>query len=529
MRDGAGMQYIFTAVFTKDADGLLVANFPDIPGCTAKGPTMLEAVQKAGSVLSLCLFDMEQQGIPIPKARYPDEIVTNDGEIASVIVADTYKYHLRFGNKTVESEISMPAWLGDAIKSSKLDLSQIFQDAIKREMGMPVFTGNKETKGSKGSKKATPVKEPEPFFDETPEQQTFAGLVEDFFDEPQEEPSAVFTEEPELRKEEVKPAVAVAVVKPAKPSKKSKKQAVQERKPANEEPVALPTRPLQREDTRPLDVRPQRDTRPLRETPRLKEPRKPRDEDDLSMANKFAIVVMYVFIIATIVVVIVAALLVFTSVLDDMRVFGSRPLVGSVIGSEVATDTNGNGPAAPVVSEIDIFRSRLNNDDIVGVLTVEDTSINYAIVQSGDDDFYRMHNIRKEPCRYGRIFLSSLADVANPSGNTVLYGRTPSGSMFYDINLFADYRFFSQSPNIRFVTNYGDFNWEVFSFYSDISEHDFNVIDSENWGAQVQIFANRSVHPSNVVVGENDKILTLVAECADGGAARYILHARLVN
>ena len=526
MRDGAGMQYIYTAVFTKDADGSLIANFPDIPGCTAKGANMLEAVQKAGSVLSLCLFDMEQQGVAIPKARYPDEIVTNEGEIASVIVADTYKYHLRFGNKTVESEISLPAWLGDAAKASKLDLSQIFQDAVKREMGMPVFKGNKKPASAK------PIElffgedmETAPHNPNTPPQPAPPKPQE-----PEEEFEEELVEFPEVSPYESPEIPQEKPIKREKSNRRAKRQAAQEKVKEKTKELAIEEPPVVHKPIIPTETRPKRDTKPLAEARRQKEIRKPKVEDDLSIANKIAIAIMYCFIFATVIVVIIAALLVFTDVLDDIPAFGSRPLVGSVMGSEVTADTHEEEALVPVTPEIDMLRRRLNNDDIVGIITIGGTNIDSAIVQGEDDDFYRTHNRRKEPSRYGSIFLSSLADVRNLSRNTVLFGRKiPQGGMFYDIGLFADSRFFSQPREIRFTTNYGIYHWEAFSFYSDISEHDFNTVDNENWGVQVQTYANRSIHPSNVTVGEDDIILTLIAECADGGKVRYILHARLIS
>jgi len=132
------MQYVFTAVFSKDADQSLLVSFPDLPGCCTAGANMLTAAKKAEAILTLCLFDMEQQGIAIPEARYPGDITLNDGEITSMVVADTAPYHLRFGKSTTKHTFYMPAWFEQVANTSHLDLSRILQDAVRREIGMPV-------------------------------------------------------------------------------------------------------------------------------------------------------------------------------------------------------------------------------------------------------------------------------------------------------------------------------------------------------------------------------------------------------
>jgi len=132
------MQYVYTAVFSKEPNGSLRVSFPDLPGCYAQGSNMVEAVKKAEAVLCLCLFDMEQNGIPIPTSRYPDDIETKEGEVTSIILANTDTYNARFANSTVQHTVSIPSWLGQMAETSNLDMSRVFQNAIKSEIGMPV-------------------------------------------------------------------------------------------------------------------------------------------------------------------------------------------------------------------------------------------------------------------------------------------------------------------------------------------------------------------------------------------------------
>ena len=131
------MQYVFTAVYTKGEGETLHVSFPDFPECSAQGEGMLDAAKKAETVLHLCLFDMEQQGVLIPKMKDPGKIEVNPGDVISMVVVDTDPYHSRFAH-SVQCTLSVPSWIEDAAGRTSLDLSQVLHDAVRREIGMPV-------------------------------------------------------------------------------------------------------------------------------------------------------------------------------------------------------------------------------------------------------------------------------------------------------------------------------------------------------------------------------------------------------
>jgi len=516
------MQYIFTAVFTKNPDGSLLVTFPDLPGCSARGATMLDAAKKAESVLSLCLFDMEQQGVAIPKPRYPDEIPTVDGEITSMILADTKAYHLRFSNKTIEYTVSIPAWLGQIARSSNVDFSRIIQDSVKRELGMPVHKVDKANDIS-----VTPPPEAIEYNKET-------------IDEPVK--SVAQTEEPKPRPEP-KPVSEVKIEKPDIPEDpKPDKQKYEKPKHEKPEPEKKPTHEKPKyekpEPERPKYEKPKADDKKQEKSRREQSRRSrqrtgfqeqdPAKEPPVTKRKKKSILPAVLFVL--IIIGGLAAVMFFTDLLDDVPVIGtfSQQLHGirAAGNNDIYADCEVHIQGLSVAELIDHF----NNPDIVGRLSIDGTNINYAVVQGVNNDFYRTHNIRRNSSDYGWIFLDTWTSVQELPNNTVIFGRmTQSGGMLYEISRFADYDFFIQSPAIHFTTFYGEHQWQPFSFYSDNSEYTFSAAQHRNWEAWVQNFANRSIHQTNINVGEDDHIITLIAECASGGSARYILHAKLVR
>ena len=350
------MQYIFTVVFKKDLKGLINIRFPDLPECRAKGMNMLDAVKKSQSVLSLCLFDMEQQGLMIPEPRLPDEITTEEGEIASIIMVDTSPYHSRFGEDTKEYTLEIPAWLAEVVNTSKLDLSHLLQGAVRQRIGMPAAKVMPKPKPKQAD--ANSVKTPEPESDDTPQPIPVLVPVEKFavnhalkeggrvvlksFDPPKaSEPQPVEAVTPEL---EV----------PGKPATESSEASALEISQVLEpEPLqAEELEPSQAEFEQPKDAAPN----PLASNPdllymfepegfkweersaaksRSKAKSKPKSKSKFGRHAKLSNVIMWVLTVLAIIVVVAAILLVFTDLLDNVP-FISNVLSVSELGDFVA-------------------------------------------------------------------------------------------------------------------------------------------------------------------------------------------------
>lgn len=57
-------------VFWSGEDGCWIADVPDLKYCSAHGETPAEAVTEAQVAIQLWLETAEEEGIPIPEARY---------------------------------------------------------------------------------------------------------------------------------------------------------------------------------------------------------------------------------------------------------------------------------------------------------------------------------------------------------------------------------------------------------------------------------------------------------------------------
>ena len=176
---------------------------------------------------------------------------------------------------------------------------------------------------------------------------------------------------------------------------------------------------------------------------------------------------------------------------------------------------------------------RHENEDIVGYINIDGTSVDYVVVQSGDNEFYLGHDIDKNESHAGWIFLDYENDVSIEDYHTIIYGHNmKADTMFHSIRYYRDYEYFNKHRTITFNTLYDDHEWEVFSFYkTDISFAYTQVIfrDRESYFTLAQKFKAKSIYETGVEITEDDRILTLSTCTNESENTRFVLHARLTQ
>jgi len=128
------MKYAYTAVFTPEVNGLYSVNFPDLHGCYTSGDDMPDAVKMAQDVLSLTLYDLEQDKKPVPTASRPQDIKIAGEQFTSVIIVDTDTYRRFYENRSVKKTLTIPAWLNDMAEKEGINFSHVLQGALKEKL-----------------------------------------------------------------------------------------------------------------------------------------------------------------------------------------------------------------------------------------------------------------------------------------------------------------------------------------------------------------------------------------------------------
>ncbi|MBE6161705.1 MAG: class B sortase [Firmicutes bacterium] len=175
------------------------------------------------------------------------------------------------------------------------------------------------------------------------------------------------------------------------------------------------------------------------------------------------------------------------------------------------------------------------NPDVYGWLKVNNTSVDYPVVHTDDNDYYLQHNLYKEKDKNGWIFMDYRNSTTSElSKNTIIYGHNMyySGVMFGTLHKAYNKNWYNKSSNqiIEFNTLYSNMNFKIFSIYKIPKTSDYLLTDFNNdneFMSYVNMVKSRSVNDFNVEINKDDKLLTL-STCT-GNNDRLVIHAVLMK
>lgn len=171
------------------------------------------------------------------------------------------------------------------------------------------------------------------------------------------------------------------------------------------------------------------------------------------------------------------------------------------------------------------------NEDVIGWIRIENTDIDYPIVQAEDNDYYLHRDINKKYSTCGWIFMDYKNTNSFIDKNTVLYGHNiKSGIMFYDLQKVLDNKL-GTNITIEIFTPGEKLEYRVYSSYLEEPE-DYaiksNLVEESDVQDYIKEMLDRSSILYNIVPDKTDKLITL-STCDSSGKNRIIIHGVYVN
>lgn len=195
-----------------------------------------------------------------------------------------------------------------------------------------------------------------------------------------------------------------------------------------------------------------------------------------------------------------------------------------------------------VIPEVlDEYKNLYNsNKRLIGWLKIDDTNIDYPVMQTTDNEYFLTHNINQQKDRNGALFLDKDCDVLAPSTNLIVYGHhMRSGNMFGTLDKYSSEEYYKEHPVIQFDSIYEKGTYEVmYVFRSKIyNEEDvvfkyYQFIDAmsqQEFDSNMQEMAAMSLYDTGVTASYGDRLLTL-STCdyyVDDG--RFVVVAKRIN
>ncbi|WP_343102135.1 class B sortase [Romboutsia sp. MSSM.1001216sp_RTP31141st1_G3_RTP31141_220114] len=173
------------------------------------------------------------------------------------------------------------------------------------------------------------------------------------------------------------------------------------------------------------------------------------------------------------------------------------------------------------------------NKDYKGWITINNTNIDYPIVQSKNNSYYLNKDINKNYLPSGSIFL----DFRNnrfEDKNTVIYGHyMRNKTMFDQLKNYKKKDFFDKNKLVSISTPNGEvLNYEIFSVYVTDKDDNYIKTNFENdfdYESFLKKITDKSMFKPNINLTTNDKIPTLSTCSYDFKNARMVVHAKLLN
>jgi SrtB family sortase len=176
------------------------------------------------------------------------------------------------------------------------------------------------------------------------------------------------------------------------------------------------------------------------------------------------------------------------------------------------------------------LRQQYDNDDIVGYLKIEGTTIDYPVTCYTDNERYLHWDINKKESVAGWVFMDFENDVTTDDYNTVIYGHNMrSEIMFHDLRYYQDKDYFNEHRYIVFDTLYEYRVYEVFAFYSTNYDFPYITVRFDTEEAFLDLVAQmkeKSWFNTGVEIGSGDRILTLSTCTNITEDTRFVVHAR---
>ncbi|MBQ8228837.1 MAG: class B sortase [Clostridia bacterium] len=188
------------------------------------------------------------------------------------------------------------------------------------------------------------------------------------------------------------------------------------------------------------------------------------------------------------------------------------------------------------------------NSDLAGWLTIENSAIDYPIMQDSENKYYLYnHNSFDESARYGTPFVDFRCSKNGLSKNTIIYGhRMNNDTHFGSLDNYADVKYYKSHPIIKYDTLTGSYTFKIYAaFYATtqsssdggyVFDYYNPYMSDNNFEGYINMLNQYALYTTDAGLEKTDKIITL-STCShfydnlkSGGVdARFVVVGRLLR
>ncbi len=190
---------------------------------------------------------------------------------------------------------------------------------------------------------------------------------------------------------------------------------------------------------------------------------------------------------------------------------------------------------------LDEYKTLYNkNRRLIGWLKIDDTIIDYPVMQTTNNEYYLDHNFNQEKDNNGSIFMDKDCMAWPRSQNLILYGHhMRSGKMFGDLEKYAKESYYQEHSIIQFDTIYEKGTYQVMYVFrtkvlkeNEIAFKYYQFIDAnsgEEFNSYMKEMEGMSLYDTGVTAGYGDDLLTLSTCDHSQTDGRFVVVAKRVQ
>ena len=201
---------------------------------------------------------------------------------------------------------------------------------------------------------------------------------------------------------------------------------------------------------------------------------------------------------------------------------------GGSAGIAGAAATDKTSPKAKALCQA----MRSENKDYVGWITIENTKVDYPIVQCSDNDYYLTHTFEGERNAAGTLFVDCNLAEGMESKNVIIYGHNmKNGSMFAGLKKYRDDEFYRTHKTFQVYTADRICEYEIFAVSVVEPDSDIYTIgfaNNDDFMSYINKVQQQSIMETGVTVSPEDSIITL-STCVNNNVDRLIVQARCLD
>ena len=203
----------------------------------------------------------------------------------------------------------------------------------------------------------------------------------------------------------------------------------------------------------------------------------------------------------------------------------TKPAVDSVPTTCPNDETREEDVTAPEREEtedigiqVDFDALQKINPDVVGWIYLEDSKVNFPVVQGEDNQEYLYWLINGDYNSAGTPFVDYRNTDDFSDRNTVIYGHNMNnGAMFADIHKYEDQQYYDTHPVIWLLTPDQNYRMEVFAGYKtgpDSNAWQLTFDSDDEYMDWIENARDQSLFESFVIPTAGDRVVTL-STCSD--------------